>query len=129
MIEIRPAYTSYEREEYSDACGFECNEKQFVVACFEDGMYKGCSLYSVYENFACVDELGFFGGYCDETARILLIKSTLNVIDLKTGLKDVIYKAKDTALAKRAGFTDDDGVLKVNLVGYFEDSCKKCKGN
>lgn len=126
MIEIRPAYTSYEREEYSDACGYDCDQNQQLVACFDGGMYKGCSLYTVNDGVAVIQELGFLPGYYDETARILLIKGTLNVIDIK-GTKDVIYTAKDKQLALKAGFKEQDGVLKINLEGYFEDPCKKCK--
>ena len=129
MLEIRPVYTSYEREEYTKMFGIEPQDGFDVIAAINGGKFVGSAYVSFENETGYIHHISLIDGYDDFVDRFLLGKATLNFLDLK-GVKNVIFKAEDKKLAKDLGFIENEKSDTVlNLKGYFtgEAHCTGCK--
>ena len=120
MLEMRPVYTSYEREEYTKPFGIIPEEGKTVICARYPDKFVGMAYVSTDGEKGTVHFLSLVDGYNDEIDIFLLGKAMLNYLDLH-GVKDVEYpEVKNEALVKRLGFRKgEDGIYRVNLVGYF----------
>ena len=120
MLEMRPVYTAYEREEYTAPFGIVPEEGKTVICARYPDRFVGMAYVSAEDEQGTVHFLSLVDGYEDDTDEFLLGKAMLNYLDLH-GVKNVIYPApKKEALAKRLGFRAGvDGVYTLNLTGYF----------
>ena len=120
MLEMRPVYTAYEREEYTAPFGIVPEEGKTVICARYPDRFVGMAYVSAEGEQGTVHFLSLIDGYEDDTDEFLLGKAMLNYLDLH-GVKNVTYPVpKKEALAKRLGFrADADGVYTLNLTGYF----------
>lgn len=120
MLEMRPVYTSYEREEYTKPFGITPEEGKTVICARYPDRFVGLAYVSADGENGTVHLLSLVDGYEDDTDIFLLGKAMLNYLDLH-GVKNVTYPAvTDEKLAARLGFRQNgDGVYAVSLVGYF----------
>ena len=120
MLEMRPVYTSYEREEYTKPFGIIPEEGKTVICARYPDRFVGMAYVSAEGENGTIHFLSLVDGYNDDIDIFLLGKAMLNYLDLH-GAKNVVYPdVKDEALAKRLGFRKgEDGVYRVNLEGYF----------
>ena len=124
MLEIRPVYTSYEREEYTKCFGIVPEDGYFVIAARNNGRFVGTAYGKIDGKNAVITLMSLIDGYDDDVDRFLLGKAALNHIDLNGGV-DVIYTGSDERLAKALGFSCADGQKKLCLSGYFEGKHQK----
>ena len=120
MLEMRPVYTSYEREEYTKPFGIVPEDDKVVICARYPDRFVGMAYVSANGETGTIHHLSLIDGYKDDTDIFLLGKAMLNYLDLQ-GVKYVEYPdVKDEALAKRLGFKKDEkGIYRVYLVGYF----------
>ncbi len=120
MLEMRPVYTSYEREEYTKPFGITPEEGKTVICARYPDRFVGMAYVSAEGETGTIHFLSLVDGYNDDIDIFLLGKAMLNYLDLH-GAKNVVYPdVKNEALAKRLGFRKgEDGVYRVNLEGYF----------
>lgn len=123
MLEMRPVYTSYEREEYTKSFGIVPEEGKTVICARYPDRFVGLAYVSVSGEVGTVHKLSLIDGYTDETDIFLLGKAMLNYLDLH-GARTVIYPDaagdNNDALAARLGFRKNDaGIYCLHLEGYF----------
>jgi hypothetical protein len=125
MLEIKPIQTKEEQEEICGLCGVDFDIDCLAYAAREGNKLLGVSQFRILGEYAIIYDLVNAAGANDLGALIIMGKSTLNFIDL-CGVKDVIIKAENQDLPRLLGFkTDDEGVWRVNLEGYFESQCSQ----
>ena len=120
MLEMRPVYTSYEREEYTRPFGITPEDGKVVICARYPDKFVGMAYVSADGENGTVHLLSLVEGYNDDIDIFLLGKAMLNYLDLH-GVKNVVYpEVTNEALAKRLGFKkQEDGTWTVCLVGYF----------
>ena len=120
MLEMRPVYTSYEREEYTRPFGITPEDDKTVICARYPDKFVGIAYVSVKGTEGVVHLLSLVDGYGDSTDIFLLGKAMLNFMDLH-GVKNVTYPSvTDASLAKRLGFRENEsGVYTLSLEGYF----------
>ncbi len=120
MLEMRPVYTSYEREEYTKPFGITPEDDKVVICARYPDRFVGMAYVSAEGENGKIHFLSLIDGYNDETDLFLLGKAMLNYLDLH-GVKNVVYpEVKDEKNAKRLGFKkNEDGTYTLSLEGYF----------
>ena len=120
MLEMRPVYTAYEREEYLAPFGLVPEEGKVVVCARYEDRFVGAAYLLVEGEVGTVLLYSLVPDYDDETDLFLLGKAMLNYMDLH-GVKTVIYPSPvNEAMAKRLRFKqNDEGVYTLSLEGYF----------
>lgn len=124
MLEMRPVYTSYEREEYTKPFGIIPEEGKTVICARYPDRFVGLAYVSVDGELATVHEFSLVDGYDDDTDFFLLGKAMLNYLDLHGAKNVVLPLAKDEKILKRLGFSKaGDGQWNLSLAGYFDHKC------
>ena len=103
MLEMRPVYTSYEREEYTAPFGIVPEEDKVVICARYPERFVGLAYVALCGEVGTVCKLSLVDGYEDETDLFLLGKAMLNYFDLH-GVKTVVYRdwsAKAISAKKR----------------------------
>lgn len=124
MLEMRPVYTSYEREEYTKPFGIIPEEGKTVICARYPDRFVGLAYVSIDGELATVHEFSLVDGYDDDTDFFLLGKAMLNYLDLHGAKNVVLPLAKDEKILKRLGFSKSgDGQWNLSLAGYFDHKC------
>ena len=124
MLEMRPVYTSYEREEYTKPFGIIPEEGKTVICARYPDRFVGLAYVSVDGELATVHEFSLVDGYDDDTDFFLLGKAMLNYLDLHGAKNVVLPLAKNEKILKRLGFSKSgDGQWNLSLAGYFDHKC------
>lgn len=126
MLEIRPVYTSYEKEEYTKVFSVAVTKDHFVVAAHRDGKFVGTGCGTINAPKANIELMSLIDSHDDDIDRFLLGKAVLNHLDL-SGAVEVTYTGNDAKLAKSLGFKTDVTPMYINLTGYFSSSHEKTK--
>jgi hypothetical protein len=120
MLEIRPVYTSYEREEYIKPFGITPDNDCFVVGAMRDGAFIGAGYGKIEGENATIFLMSLYPEKEDDVDRFIMGKAVLNYIDLE-GVKNVTYTGNEERLAKALGFKLCNGSWNLNLEGYFAE--------
>ncbi len=130
MLEMRPVYTSYEREEYTAPFGIVPEEDKVVICARYPERFVGLAYLALNGETGTVCKLSLIDGYEDEIDLFLLGKAMLNYFDLH-GVQYVVYPDLENEsefckkIAARLGFRQgSDGVYRLNLTGYFTHTCQ-----
>ena len=124
MLEMRPVYTSYEREEYTKPFGIIPEEGKTVICARYPDRFVGLAYVSIDGELATVHEFPLVDGYDDDTDFFLLGKSMLNYLYLHGAKNVVLPLAKNEKILKRLGFSKaGDGQWNLSLAGYFDHKC------
>ena len=120
MLEMRPVYTSYEREEYTKPFGIVPEEGKVVICARYPDKFVGMAYVSAQGENGTIHFLSLVDGYNDDIDIFLLGKAMLNYLDLQ-GVKNVTYpEVTNEPLVKRLGFRkNQENVYTLSLVGYF----------
>lgn len=120
MLEMRPVYTSYEREEYTKPFGIVPEEGKVVICARYPDKFVGMAYVSALGENGTIHFLSLVDGYNDDIDIFLLGKAMLNYLDLQ-GVKNVVYpEVTNEPLVKRLGFRkNEENVYTLSLVGYF----------
>lgn len=90
MLEMRPVYTSYEREEYTAPFGIVPEEDKVVICARYPERFVGLAYVALNGETGTVCKLSLIDGYEDEIDLFLLGKAMLNYFDLH-GVQYVVY--------------------------------------
>ena len=124
MLEMRPVYTSYEREEYTKPFGIIPEEGKTVICARYPDRFVGLAYVSIDGELVTVHEFSLVDGYDDDTDFFLLGKAMLNYLDLHGAKNVVLPLAKNEKILKRLGFSKaGDGQWNLSLAGYFDHKC------
>lgn len=120
MLEMRPVYTSYEREEYTKPFGIVPEDGKVVICARYPDRFVGMAYVSAQGENGTIHFLSLVDGYNDDIDIFLLGKAMLNYLDLQ-GVKNVTYpEVTNEPLVKRLGFRkNEENVYTLSLVGYF----------
>lgn len=118
MLEIRPVYTSYEREEYTKMFGIIPEDDCHVIAAHNGGKFVGTAYVKADGENGTIFMMKLTEGYEDYIDKFLLGKAALNFLDLH-GVKNVEYTGDDEKLARALGFKISDDKKTLCLEGYF----------
>ncbi len=118
MLEIKPVYTSYEREEYTKVFNITPESDHFVICARNNGRFVGLGYGYFAETHGTIEIMKLVDGYDDDIDRFLLGKAVLNFLDIN-GVKTVIYTGDDIRLAKALGFSTKTKEVTLYLEGYF----------
>ena len=120
MLEMRPVYTSYEREEYLKPFGLIPEDGKTVICARYPDKFVGAAYLSLENESAEILLLSLIDGYENDTDLFLLGKAALNYLDLHGAKKVSFPNASDGSLAKRLGLIKgENGVYTLSLNNYF----------
>lgn len=127
MLRARPLRDIEEQKNSCNVCGMVHNADYLYFAIFENETNcLGTLAFKFTKIGAEILEVMPKTGTYDDEAMFILGKAALNFIDL-VGPKYVEYKANDSKLAALLEFYPKNGVMQLNLEGYFDEPCKRHK--
>lgn len=125
MLRARAIRDINEQKSCCMVCGMTHNPDLLYFAIFENETEcLGTLEFRFTKEGARITNVKPKSGTYDDEAMFILGKAALNFIDL-VGPKYVEYAAEDIKLSKLLEFYPKDGVLQVNLEGYFTEPCKR----
>ena len=129
MLRARAIRDINEQKNCCDVCCMTHNPDMLYFAIFENETdCLGTLEFRFTKEGAKITDVKPKKDTYDDEAMFILGKATLNFIDL-VGPKYVEYSAEDEKLSQLLEFYPKNGVLQVNLEGYFTEPCKRHKEN
>ena len=127
MLRARALRDIGEQKNCCSVCGMQHNPDMLYFAIFENETdCLGTLEFRFTKEGAKITNVKPKEGTYDDEAMFILGKATLNFIDL-VGPKYVEYAADDEKLCRLLEFFPKNGVMQVNLTGYFDEPCKRHK--
>lgn len=125
MLRARALRDINEQKACCEVCGMTHNPDMLYFAIFENETdCLGTMEFRFTKEGAKLTDVKPKIGTYDDEAMFILGKATLNFIDL-VGPKYVEYAADDEKLCGLLEFFPKNGVMQVNLEGYFDEPCKR----
>ncbi len=124
MLKVLPVQEKEKQKEYCEKCGLVYDADQMSYAAFDDGEFRGVSVFRIIKQQCILYEMKLLPGVDDHLAIYLLAKAPLNFADM-CGIKEAVYKGENTQLAKELEFLGKDGAFTLNLEGYFTTPCHR----
>ena len=125
MLRARALRDIEEQKSCCSVCGMVHNPDMLYFAIFEnETACLGTLEFRFTKEGAVFTDVKPKVGTYDDEAMFILGKATLNFIDL-VGPKYVEYAAGDEKLCRLLEFYPKNGVMQVNLNGYFDEPCKR----
>ena len=125
MLIIRPIADKKQQAEYAEACGVPYHADDLAYAGYEEGTFVALSQFRLHETGGILDTLSLCRGSDDWEALFILVRQTLNWIDLR-GFHTCrcTADAGDPRLLKLVGFCEEtDGTLVADMTHMFDGSC------
>ena len=130
MLKITPINDKEAQKELSAACGLDFAPERMAYQIYEGEKFLGIAEFYISGKVGYISRIRNSVGSFDTDALEIAGRAVLNFLDL-CGIKDVVcevHEPLDEILAKRMTFEkDSDGRYKINLVGFFNEPCKRCK--
>lgn len=125
MLRARALRDIEEQKSCCNVCGMTHNPDMLYFAIFENETdCLGTMEFRFTKEGAILTNVKPKKDTYDDEAMFILGKATLNFIDL-VGPKYVEYAADDEKLCRLLEFFPKNGVMQVNLEGYFSEPCKR----
>lgn len=125
MLRARAIRDINEQKSCCKVCGMTHNPDLLYFAIFENETEcLGTLEFRFTKEGAKITDVKPKSGTYDDEAMFILGKAALNFIDL-VGPKYVEYEADDMKLSNLLEFYPKNGILQVNLEGYFSEPCKR----
>ena len=118
MFEVKPVESKEHQRELGRLCGVPYRDECFAYAATEEGKVIGLCQLSIKNDTGYMYELVCPDGTDDEEMLFIMGRATLNFIDL-CGAHDA-EKCVDDKMARKIGFVEKNGKLKMNLRGVFD---------
>lgn len=125
MLTARAITDINEQQECCVCCGMTHDADLLYYAIFEnDSDCLGACAFRFFPKYALIADIKPKINTYDKEAMFILGKAVLNFID-RVNFKSVHYTAQDRELATLLEFYEKNGVLQVNLEGYFCEPCQR----
>lgn len=124
MLKISAVQEKEIQRKYCELVKIPYEPDYMCYAAFDDHEFVGISVFSIKEKSCIIHNITLLPEKQDYLATYLLAKAPMNFADL-CGIKTAIFSDSDIKLAKELGFCEKDGLLTVNLEGYFTTPCSK----
>ena len=124
MFQIKPIQTKEDQERICALCntGYDADMLAYS-ATTEKGELLGVCQFIMKEDTGYIKELVYAPGTDDFEAMFIMLRATLNFIDL-CGIRKVYYMGEVKPVVTAAGFkADESGKLFIDLSGAFEHKC------
>ena len=118
MITVLPIQTKKEQKELAGRCGVPFREELLAYRAENDGTFAGICQFRMDAKGGHIADLACPVGGTDEDALFVMGRAALNFIDL-CGAHDA-EKCIEDKMARKIGFVDKNGKLKMNLRGVFD---------
>ena len=132
MLRVIPIEDKEDQKNMSELCGFAFNADRMAYQIHEDEKFVGIAEFYISGKWGYITNLRNASGVEDVDALEIAGRAVLNFLDL-CGIKDVVCETPDAqmqSLAERMTFDrEDDGVYRINLEGFFNEPCKRCKNH
>jgi hypothetical protein len=129
MIKVLPIQTKEEQQRICALCGVEFNADMLAYAASVDDRLAGVCQFKLTDKGGIVTDIAATLDHCDNEALFVMGRGTLNFIDI-CGVHNAFFDAdyNDEGIIKAIGFNkNDNGRYEVNLIGFFDEPCKKNK--
>lgn len=124
MLKITPVADKEIQKEYCEAVGLCHDADKMCYAAYDDGVFRGVSLFRIVGKSCVIYEIKLLDGIDDFLAVYLLAKAPLSFCE-QIGIMHAQYLAEDKELARKLEFVEKDGEYTLDLEGYFTTPCKR----
>ena len=118
MFEIKPIESKERQKAICAQCGVPYRDDCFAYSAIEEDRLLGICQFKIQDDIGYMYELKCPEGIDDEEVLFIMGRAALNFIDL-CGAHDA-EKCIDDKMARKIGFVDKNGKLKMNLRGVFD---------
>ena len=131
MLKVLPIQLKSEQEDICRKCGVEFKPDLLAYSAEMDGVLAGVCQFKLSAEGGIICDFASAKDYEGDLFEPLFVmgRGTLNFIDL-CGVHNAFFDAdfSDEGMIRAIGFTkNDNGRYEVNLVGFFDEPCKKNK--
>ena len=131
MLKVLPIQLKSEQEDVCRKCGVEFKPDLLAYSAEMDGKLAGVCQFKLSAEGGIICDFAPAKNYEGDLFEPLFVmgRGTLNFIDL-CGIHNAFFDAdfSDEGMIRAIGFTkNDNGRYEVNLVGFFDEPCKKNK--
>ena len=131
MLKVLPIQLKSEQEDVCRKCGVEFKPDLLAYSAEMDGVLAGVCQFKLSAEGGIICDFASAKDYKGDLFEPLFVmgRGTLNFIDL-CGVHNAFFDAEfaDEGMIHAIGFTkNDSGRYEVNLVGFFDEPCKKNK--
>ena len=131
MLKVLPIQLKSEQEDVCRKCGVEFKPDLLAYSAEMDGVLAGVCQFKLSAEGGVICDFASAKDYTGDLFEPLFVmgRGTLNFIDL-CGVHNAFFDAdfSDEGMIRAIGFTkNDNGRYEVNLVGFFDEPCKKNK--
>jgi hypothetical protein len=131
MLKVLPIQSKSEQEEVCRKCGVEFKPDLLAYSAEMDGVLAGVCQFKLSAEGGVICDFAPALNYGGDLFEPLFVmgRGTLNFIDI-CGVHNAFFDAdyNDEGIIKAIGFNkNDNGRYEVNLIGFFDEPCKKNK--
>ena len=127
MLKVLPIQSKLKQEEICLRCGVTYNADLLAYSAESDGVLAGVCQFKLTADGGIIYDIAPSKDFYNFEALFVMGRGTLNFIDL-CGVHKAFFDGKcdDEGLLRAIGFEKNaDGRFEVNLVGFFDEPCKK----
>ena len=131
MLKVLPIQLKSEQEDICRKCGVEFKPDLLAYSAEMDGVLAGVCQFKLSAEGGIICDFASAKDYKGDLFEPLFVmgRGTLNFIDI-CGIHNEFFEADfaDEGMIRAIGFTkNDSGRYEVNLIGFFDEPCKKNK--
>ena len=131
MLKVLPIQLKSEQEDICRKCGVEFKPDLLAYSAEMDGVLAGVCQFKLSAEGGVICDFAAAKDYNGDLFEPLFVmgRGTLNFIDI-CGIHNAFFDADfaDEGMIRAIGFTkNDSGRYEVNLIGFFDEPCKKNK--
>ena len=131
MLKVLPIQSKSEQEDICRKCGVAFDPDLLAYSAEMDGKLAGVCQFRLTAEGGVINTFAAAKNYEGDLFEPLFVmgRGTLNFIDL-CGVHNAFFDADfaDEGIIRAIGFTkNDSGRYEVNLIGFFDEPCKKNK--
>ena len=131
MLKVLPIQLKSDQEDICRKCGVEFKPDLLAYSAEMDGVLAGVCQFKLSAEGGIICDFASAKDYTGDLFEPLFVmgRGTLNFIDL-CGVHNAFFDAdfSDEGMIRAIGFTKNDkGRYEVNLVGFFDEPCKRNK--
>ena len=131
MLKVLPIQLKSQQEDICRRCGVEFKPDLLAYSAEMDGILAGVCQFKLSAEGGIICDFAAAKDYKGDLFEPLFVmgRGTLNFIDI-CGIHNAFFDADfaDEGMIRAIGFTkNENGRYEVNLIGFFDEPCKKNK--